>query len=226
MIHAIKQHIPKLYTWLGDTLRSKFCLMEGAHWSTNALGPDSVIRGILPSGITVSSVHCNGVLQLFGWWASRHLLGVNKRKEARTVIAELNSAPEGDALVDDTIEELDFGIRAENEGGKVTWLECFSTRNMLWKRTLNGMMLQFIQQLNGQNFYCKLENFSRVHFRDQLYRGILSSRVPVPSKALSLSIGVLNSFRLSPYVIQTILGAVSVVGTIPALVRLHVLHDN
>lgn len=61
------------------------------------------------------------------------------------------------------IEELDFGIRAENEGGKATWLECFSTRNVLWKRTLNGMMLQFIQQLNGQNFYCELEKFSGVH---------------------------------------------------------------
>lgn len=108
---------------------------------------------------------CNwyGALQLFGWWPSRHLLGINKRKEARTVIAQLNSVPEGDALVDDMIEELDFGIRAENEGGKATWLECFSTRNVLWKRTLNGMMLQFIQQLNGQNFYCELEKFSGVH---------------------------------------------------------------
>ena len=29
--------------------------MEGTRWSTNALGPDSVIRRILSSGITVSS---------------------------------------------------------------------------------------------------------------------------------------------------------------------------
>lgn len=63
--------------------------------------------------------------------------------------------PEDDILVIETIEELEFAIKAENEGGKATWLECFSSRNMLWKRTLNGMMLQFIQQLNGQNFYCK-----------------------------------------------------------------------
>lgn len=86
----------------------------------------------------------------------RHLLGVGRAEEARKVIAELNSVPEDDPLVLDLLEELEVGIRAENEGGKATWLECFSTRNKLWKRTINGMMLQFVQQLNGQNFYCTL----------------------------------------------------------------------
>jgi MFS transporter, SP family, sugar:H+ symporter len=84
---------------------------------------------------------------------SRHLLGIGKEAEARRVVATLNSVPEDDMLVLETIEELEFGIKAENEGGKATWAECFSTRNALWKRTINGMMLQFIQQLNGQNFY-------------------------------------------------------------------------
>lgn len=84
----------------------------------------------------------------------RHLLGRGRIDEARRVIAELASAPEDDPVVTETLEELHFGIRAENDGGKATWAECFSMRNMLWKRTLNGMMLQFIQQLNGQNFYC------------------------------------------------------------------------
>ncbi|GLB43576.1 putative sugar (and other) transporter [Lyophyllum shimeji] len=119
----------------------------------------------------------------------RHLLGTGKAAEARTVIAELNGVPEDDALVEETIEELDFAIRAENEGGKATWAECFSTRNNLWKRTGNGMMLQFIQQLNGQNFY--------YYYGDTFFQ----------------SAGT----ELSPYVIQVILGAVSVVGTIPAL---------
>ena len=81
-------------------------------------------------------------------------MGTGKEDEARRVVAELNSLPEDDPVVLETIEELEYGIRAENEGGKATWLECFSERNKLWKRTLNGMMLQFIQQLNGQNFYC------------------------------------------------------------------------
>ncbi|CAL1693915.1 unnamed protein product [Somion occarium] len=119
----------------------------------------------------------------------RHLLGQGKEAEARTVIAQLNSVPEDDLLVVETIEELEYAIRAENEGGKATWIECFSTRNMLWKRTLNGMMLQFIQQLNGQNFY--------YYYGDTFFQ----------------SAGT----ELSPFVIQTILGAVSVVGTVPAL---------
>jgi len=87
---------------------------------------------------------------------SRHLLGTGRGDEARKVIAELNGVSEDNTLVIEIVEELDFAIRAENEGGKATWLECFSTRNALWRRTMNGMMLQFIQQLNGQNFYCNI----------------------------------------------------------------------
>ncbi|KAK7680557.1 hypothetical protein QCA50_016339 [Cerrena zonata] len=119
----------------------------------------------------------------------RHLLGNGKHDEARTVIAQLNSVPEDDPLVEELIDEIEYGIKQENDGGKATWLECFSTRNLLWKRTLNGMMLQFIQQLNGQNFY--------YYYGDTFFQ----------------SAGT----ELSPYVIQTILGAVSVVGTVPAL---------
>lgn len=130
-------------------------------------------------------------------------------------------------MVQETIEELEFGIKAENEGGKATWLECFSTRNALWKRTINGMMLQFIQQLNGQNFYCKwyilsITQFSshaglvrllRRHFLQECRNGV--RRSPYFESCLLLMIPCLS--RLSPYVIQTILGAVSVVGTVPAL---------
>ncbi|GBE77337.1 Hexose transporter 2 [Sparassis crispa] len=119
----------------------------------------------------------------------RHLLGQGREEEARKVIAELNSVEVDDPVVLETIEDLEYGIKAENEGGKATWLECFSTRNMLWKRTINGMMLQFIQQLNGQNFY--------YYYGDTFFSSAGTS--------------------LSPYAIQTILGGVSVAGTIPAL---------
>ncbi|EMD31107.1 hypothetical protein CERSUDRAFT_120076 [Gelatoporia subvermispora B] len=119
----------------------------------------------------------------------RHLLGTGREAEAIRVVAELNSVPEDDPLVRDTVEDLQYGIRIENEGGKATWAECFSSRNLLWKRTINGMMLQFIQQLNGQNFY--------YYYGDTFFQ----------------SAGT----QLNPYVIQTILGAVSVAGTIPAL---------
>ncbi|TFK56384.1 general substrate transporter [Heliocybe sulcata] len=119
----------------------------------------------------------------------RHLVGQGKVEQARKVVAELNAVPMDDPLVTEIIDDLEYGIRAENEGGKATWLECFSTRNKLWYRTMNGMMLQFIQQLNGQNFY--------YYYGDTFFQ----------------SAGT----ELSAYVIQTILGAVSVVGTLPAL---------
>ena len=103
----------------------------------------------------------------------RHLLGTGREREAVAVVAELNGLPEDDPIVQEAIEELEFGIKAENEGGKVTWVECFSKRNMLWKRTINGMMLQFIQQLNGQNFYCesplaRSESLSNSHIQSTM----------------------------------------------------------
>ncbi|KAJ7784780.1 general substrate transporter [Mycena olivaceomarginata] len=119
----------------------------------------------------------------------RHLLGNGKVEEARRVVAELNGVPIDDALVTETVDELQFAINEENAGGKVTWAECFSSTGSMWKRTGNGMMLQFIQQLNGQNFY--------YYYGDTFFK----------------SAGT----ELSPYVIQTILGAVSVAGTVPAL---------
>lgn len=82
------------------------------------------------------------------------MLGTGRAAEARRVIAELNNVSEDDALVIEIVEELDFAIKGENAGGKATWAECFSPRNAMWRRTVNGMMLQFIAQLNGQNFYC------------------------------------------------------------------------
>lgn len=71
------------------------------------------------------------------------------------MVAKLNGVPADDPLVESAVQELEYSINAENEGGKATWAECFSGRNALWRRTGNGMMLQFIQQLNGQNFYCE-----------------------------------------------------------------------
>lgn len=119
----------------------------------------------------------------------RHLLGTGRKQEARRVVADLNGVSLDDGLVDELVEELGFAIKVENEGGKPTWLECFSTRNKLWKRTVNGMMLQFIQQLNGQNFY--------YYYGDTFFQSAGTS--------------------LDPYSIQTVLGGVSVIGTIPAL---------
>ena len=89
----------------------------------------------------------------------RHLIYHGKEDIARKNIANLNNVTIDDPLVEEEVSTLKLGLAAENEGGKVGWLECFSTRNKLWRRTLNGMMLQFIQQLNGQNFYCPYCSF-------------------------------------------------------------------
>jgi len=119
----------------------------------------------------------------------RHLLGNHREEEARKAIATLNNVPKDDPLVQEEIDELTEAIREENEGGQNGWMECFSHRNKLYWRTINGMMLQFIQQLNGQNFY--------YYYGDTFFRSAGSP--------------------LSAYVIQVLLGGVSVVGTIPGM---------
>ncbi|KAK4705500.1 hypothetical protein P7C70_g705, partial [Phenoliferia sp. Uapishka_3] len=63
----------------------------------------------------------------------------------------MNETTPDSELVGEILAELEEGIREENEGGKAGWLECFSPSVRM--RTINGMMLQFLQQLNGQNFY-------------------------------------------------------------------------
>lgn len=133
--------------------------MAHSCWPSTPLGRNPFIWYLLPTRITVRPLAYEDFDFVHVWclgffFFRRHLLGTGRREEARNVVAALNGVPLDDQLVDEAIEELDFGIKAENEGGKATWMECFSTRNNLWKRTGNGMMLQFIQQLNGQNFYC------------------------------------------------------------------------
>jgi hypothetical protein len=146
------QNLHQLHSGTGHTFYFGIRVMARASWASIAMGTVPPFRDILPSRIAV----CVKVKYLALWsdiLIRRHLLGVGRRDEAKKVIAELNSVPVDDELVEETVEELSFAINAENEGGKATWLECFSTRNSLWKRTINGMMLMLIQQLNGQNFY-------------------------------------------------------------------------
>lgn len=40
------------------------------------------------------------------------------------MIAELNACAVDDPLVLDAMEELEAGLKEENEGGKATWAEC------------------------------------------------------------------------------------------------------
>ncbi|TYJ53870.1 hypothetical protein B9479_005491 [Cryptococcus floricola] len=119
----------------------------------------------------------------------RLLLGRGDKEKAMKAIAALNDCKVDDPLTRDVMMELEDAIREENEGGQAGWLECFSTRSMMWKRTLNGCMVQFLQQMNGQNFY--------------YYFG------PVFFEAAGT--------ELSSYSIQAILGGVSLTMVIPAM---------
>jgi len=83
----------------------------------------------------------------------RLLLGKGKTEQAIKSIAALNDTDVNSELTREIMEELEEAIAAENSEGTASWLECFSTHGMMWKRTMNGMMIQFLQQLNGQNFY-------------------------------------------------------------------------
>ncbi|RXW18128.1 hypothetical protein EST38_g7728 [Candolleomyces aberdarensis] len=152
----------------------------------------------------------------------RHLLFTGRREEATKVVATLNGVPADDPLVEELVGELEFSIAAENADGKATWAECFSPS--LWRRTVNGMMLQFIQQLNGQNFYCASLSYLRSSFR--VVKVIAkechscATLIDYYGDTFFESAGthvVCAHKSLSPYVIQVILGAVSVVGTVPAL---------
>ncbi|KAF8581688.1 general substrate transporter [Ramaria rubella] len=154
-----------------------------ASWKVRTIGLQLVWGLILISGI------------MFLPESPRHLLGLKREDEARRALSEINGVSIDDPVIQEMIEELELGIKEENEGGKATWLECFSARNMLWKRTINGMMLQFIQQLNGQNFY--------YYYGDTFFKSAGTA--------------------LSPYVIQTILGGVSLVGTVPALILIETM---
>ncbi|WVQ73530.1 hypothetical protein IAR50_003104 [Cryptococcus sp. DSM 104548] len=119
----------------------------------------------------------------------RLLLGRGDEERAIKAIAALNDCDVDDPLTREVMMELEEAIREENEGGTAGWLECFSTRSMMWKRTLNGCMVQFLQQLNGQNFY--------------YYFG------PIFFEAAGT--------QLSSYSIQAMLGGVSLAMVIPAM---------
>ncbi|KZT22640.1 sugar transporter [Neolentinus lepideus HHB14362 ss-1] len=125
----------------------------------------------------------------------RHLLYTSHPALARRVIAQMNGVPVEDPLVHGIVDELEYGLKMENQGGRAGWKECFSPNARMWYRTLNGMMLQGLQQINGQNFY--------YYYGDTFFQ---SAGTP-----------------LSPYSIQTILGAVSVAGTVPSLVLIETL---
>lgn len=60
----------------------------------------------------------------------RLLLGKGKEERAIKAIAKLNETGIEDPVVSEVMQEMHDAIREENEGGKATWFEVFSTRSM------------------------------------------------------------------------------------------------
>ncbi|PWY97656.1 putative monosaccharide transporter [Testicularia cyperi] len=124
---------------------------------------------------------------------AREIMASMRGIELQPIAGELR----GDKWMEAELAEMKEGIDEENRAfaGRSylgAYLLCFTKDHQMWKRTLNGIMLQTLQQLNGQNFY-------------YYYLPLLSSTLALP---------------LDPFQIQFILGAVSVVATIPAIISI------
>ncbi|TKY86234.1 hypothetical protein EX895_005059 [Sporisorium graminicola] len=135
----------------------------------------------------------------------RYLLKIGQVERAREIMAktrdielkEVHGALRGDKWMEAELLEMKQGIDEETAAFAGhsylgSYLVCFSTKNQMWKRTVNGMMLQTLQQLNGQNFY-------------YYYLPLLSSTLALP---------------LDPFQIQFILGSASLLATVPALIAI------
>jgi SP family sugar:H+ symporter-like MFS transporter len=83
----------------------------------------------------------------------RLLLGRGNVEAASRSIATLNAVPIDHPLVHEEIAELEALLAVEEQAGKGRWIDLLSTKHQLWKRTMNACVIQFVQQLNGQNFY-------------------------------------------------------------------------
>ncbi|KAJ9116258.1 hypothetical protein QFC24_006773 [Naganishia onofrii] len=83
----------------------------------------------------------------------RLLLSRGNVEAASRSIATLNAVPIDHPLVHEEIAELEALLAVEEQAGKGRWIDLLSTKHQLWKRTMNACVIQFVQQLNGQNFY-------------------------------------------------------------------------
>lgn len=64
----------------------------------------------------------------------------------------MNNCSVDDVIVQEEVDDLNYGIAAENEGGKATWAECFSKRNVLWKRTMSEKSFHHDPTLNNLTY--------------------------------------------------------------------------
>ncbi|KDN53436.1 putative monosaccharide transporter [Tilletiaria anomala UBC 951] len=175
----------------------------GITWATSTRAHDSSLSWRIPVGFQLLwAIILFGVMLLLPE-SPRWLIARNRHGDARQVMAEvrgtdLQTLPTGELRGDPALErdfdDMAEGIELEKAAFAGTnwltaWVKCFSTKQKMWYRTGLGMMLQTLQQLNGQNFY-------------YYYGPVFFSKAAV---------------SLNAYQIQFMFGAVSFVCTIPAL---------
>ena len=140
----------------------------GITWATSTRAADNSLSWRIPVGMQLLWGIMLITIMLFIPESPRWLQNENRPDEARKVMADMrgislqptgpNGELRGDATMEREYTDMADGIRAEKEAFAGTnwltgWFVCFSTKQKMWYRTGLGMMLQTLQQLNGQNFY-------------------------------------------------------------------------
>lgn len=108
----------------------------------------------------------------------------------------MNDTTHDSALVDEIMAEFTEGLRAENEGGKAGWMECFSPEVRM--RTINGMMLQVSCLALSQTHYYILTRLTetvptaaqRASFRVTQHRPTCSRTRPIMHAGPELLVSV------------------------------------
>jgi SP family sugar:H+ symporter-like MFS transporter len=177
------------------------CVSYGITWASNNRNEDQVGWRV-PIGFQIFFAVALIALMLPLPESPRWLLQRERDDDCRRVMANMrgltldNTAAglRGSPAMEQDFEDMAEGIRAEADAFAGTnfftaYALCFSRKNQMWRRTGTAMLMQLLQQLNGQNFY-------------YYYGPIFFSRANV---------------ALQPLQIQFIFGIVSLICTIPAL---------
>jgi hypothetical protein len=138
----------------------------------------------------------------------RHDFRFGQVERASKSIAKLYGVSENHSVIQKQLEEMQYKLQMEREGGDHSIWEVFTGPRMRY-RTLLGIAIQVLQQMTGANFFFYYGEFER-----------LSSVALHPNAMLMLMLGttIFTSVGLSnPFVTQIILGAVNVVTTFPGL---------
>lgn len=124
---------------------------------------------------------------------------------ATASIAKFNGVSEKHSIIQKQLQEMQYKLQMEREGGEHSMTEVFTGPRMLY-RTLLGIAIQALQQMTGANFFFYVS------------RPPSLSRLPGLTNVSQYGTTIFTSVGLeNPFVTQIILGAVNVITTFPGL---------